>query len=49
MKYFSSAPKKSTSMQNVGPNVVSRIEYDEKEQESIAKEEQVQVNFFPKL
>jgi hypothetical protein len=30
-------------MQNLGADVVSRIEYDEKEQECIAKEEQIQV------
>jgi len=43
MKCFSSVPKKSTSMQNLGSDMVSRIEYDEKEQECIAKEEQIQV------
>jgi hypothetical protein len=30
-------------MQNLSSDVVSRIEYDEKEQECIAKEEQIQV------
>ena len=30
-------------MQNLSNDMVSRIEYDEKEQECIAKEEQVQV------
>ena len=30
-------------MQNLSNDMVSRIEYDEKEQECIAKEEQIQV------
>ncbi|CAF0735234.1 unnamed protein product [Rotaria sp. Silwood1] len=36
-------PKKATSMQNLSSDMVSRIEYDEKEQECIAKEEQLQI------
>ncbi len=32
-------------MQNLSGDMISRIEYDEKEQECIAKEEQIQVNF----
>jgi len=32
-------------MQNLSSDMVSRIEYDEKEQECIAKEEQIQVIF----
>ncbi|CAF3879534.1 unnamed protein product [Rotaria sp. Silwood2] len=36
-------PKKATSMQNLSADMVSRIEYDEKEQECIAKEEQIQI------
>jgi hypothetical protein len=32
-------------MQNLSSDTVSRIEYDEKEQECIAKEEQIQVSF----
>jgi hypothetical protein len=32
-------------MQNLSSDMVSRIEYDEKEQECIAKEEQIQVSF----
>ncbi|CAF0730945.1 unnamed protein product [Rotaria sordida] len=36
-------PKKSTSMHNLSSDMVSRIEYDEKEQECIAKEEQLQI------
>jgi hypothetical protein len=36
--------KKSTSMHNLSVDAVSRIEYDEKEQECLAKEEQIQVN-----
>lgn len=43
---FRSPPKKSTSMQNLSNDMVNRIEYDEKEQECIAKEEQVQVRNF---
>jgi hypothetical protein len=31
-------------MQNLSSDMVSRIEYDEKEQECMAKEEQLQVN-----
>lgn len=41
-----SPPKKSTSMQNLSGDMVSRIEYDEKEQECIAKEEQIQVRLY---
>jgi hypothetical protein len=37
--------KKSTSMHSLSTDMVSRIEYDEKEQECLAKEEQIQVNF----
>lgn len=36
-------PKKSTSMNQLSADVVSRIEYDEKEQECMAKDEQIQV------
>lgn len=36
-------PKKSTSMHNLSNDMVSRIEYDEKEQECMAKEEQIQI------
>lgn len=36
-------PKKSTSMHNLSGDMVSRIEYDEKEQECMAKEEQIQI------
>jgi hypothetical protein len=32
-------------MHNLTTDTVSRIEYDEKEQECLAKEEQIQVNF----
>ncbi|CAM4754338.1 unnamed protein product [Rotaria magnacalcarata] len=39
----SNIPKKSTSMHNLSSDMVSRIEYDEKEQECIAKEEQIQI------
>lgn len=35
--------KKSTSMNNLSSDMVSRIEYDEKEQECIAKDEQIQI------
>ena len=40
----SRAPKKATSMNNLSADMVSRIEYDEKEQECLAKDEQIQVN-----
>ena len=40
-----SISKKSTSMHNLSTDMVSRIEYDEKEQECLAKDEQIQVNF----
>jgi hypothetical protein len=40
-----SMQKKSTSMHSLSTDMVSRIEYDEKEQECLAKEEQIQVNF----
>ena len=43
MNYILRVPKKSTSMHNLSADVVSRIEYDEKEQECIAKDEQIQV------
>ena len=46
MNYISSMSKKSTSMHNLSSDMVSRIEYDEKEQECIAKEEQIQVISF---
>ncbi len=36
---------KSTSMRSLTTDMVSRIEYDEKEQECLAKDEQIQVNF----
>jgi SepF-like predicted cell division protein (DUF552 family) len=36
--------KKSTSMNSLSTDMVSRIEYDEKEQECMAKDEQLQVN-----
>jgi hypothetical protein len=36
--------KKSTSMNSLSTDMVSRIEYDEKEQECMAKDEQIQVN-----
>lgn len=32
-------------MHNISADMVSRIEYDEKEQECLAKEEQIQVSF----
>ena len=32
-------------MNNLSTDMVSRIEYDEKEQECLAKDEQIQVNF----
>lgn len=35
--------KKSTSMNNLSSEMVSRIEYDEKEQECLAKDEQIQI------
>ncbi|CAF1078755.1 unnamed protein product [Rotaria sordida] len=35
--------KKSESMHNLNRDMVSRIEYDEKEQECLAKEEQIQI------
>ncbi|CAF0897932.1 unnamed protein product [Adineta ricciae] len=35
--------KKSSSMHNISADMVSRIEYDEKEQECLAKEEQIQI------
>ncbi|CAF4699705.1 unnamed protein product [Rotaria socialis] len=35
--------KKSQSMYNLNTDMVSRIEYDEKEQESIAKDEEIQI------
>ncbi|CAF4996732.1 unnamed protein product [Rotaria sp. Silwood1] len=37
--------KKSQSMHNLNTDMVSRIEYDEKEQECLAKEEAIQVYF----
>ena len=37
--------KKSTSMHSLSTEMVSRIEYDEKEQECMAKDEQIQVDF----
>jgi hypothetical protein len=40
-----SISKKSTSMHSLSTDMVSRIEYDEKEQECLAKDEQIQVNF----
>jgi hypothetical protein len=39
-----SMQKKSTSMNSLSTDMVSRIEYDEKEQECMAKDEQIQVN-----
>lgn len=36
--------KKSTSMHSLSAEMVSRIEFDEKEQECMAKDEQIQVN-----
>jgi hypothetical protein len=39
-------PKKSTSTHNLSADMVSRIEYDEKEQECLAKDEQIQVSNF---
>ena len=41
---FDSMQKKSTSMNSLSTDMVSRIEYDEKEQECMAKDEQLQVN-----
>ncbi|CAF3897614.1 unnamed protein product, partial [Rotaria sp. Silwood1] len=35
--------KKSQSMHNLNTDMVSRIEYDEKEQECLAKEEAIQI------
>ncbi|CAF4149013.1 unnamed protein product, partial [Didymodactylos carnosus] len=35
--------KKPTSMHNLSADVVSRIEFDEKEQECMAKDEQIQI------
>jgi hypothetical protein len=40
-----SISKKSTSMHNLSTDMVSRIEFDEKEQECLAKDEQIQVIF----
>ena len=39
-----SRQKKSQSMQNLNRDVVSRIEYDEKEQECLSKDEEIQVS-----
>ena len=40
-----SISKKSTSMHSLSTDMVSRIEYDEKDQECLAKDEQIQVIF----